>query len=131
MRHQIDGVDFAVDEHILWHRLYDEQLPHLAVLEFLGVLGSNKDTPLIAGPADRVRYRPQRQIRLRGLLFNNPYVESVSERAIPDDDKWKTWKELFSEDATGLGDDDMEYLRKVFLSFDDFAKAIEQIGRAS
>ena len=125
MRHQIDGVDFAVDEHIWGHRLYDEQLPHLAVLEFLGVLGSNKDTPLIAGPADRVRYRPQRQIRLRGLLFNNPYVESVSERAIPDDDKWKTWKELFSEDATGLGDDDMEYLRKVFLSFDDFAKAIE------
>jgi len=125
MRHQIDGVDFAVDEHIWGHRLYDEQLPHMAVLEFLGVLGSNKDTPLIAAPADRVRYRPQRQIRLRGLLFNNPYVESVSEKAIPDDDKWKSWKELFAEDATGLGDDDMEYLRQVFLNFDDFAKAIE------
>ncbi len=125
MRPQIDGVNFAVDEHIWGHRLYDEQLPHLAVLEFLGVLGSNADTPLQATPNDRVRYQPQRQIRLRGLLFNNPYVESVRERALPDEDKWKVWKEQFAVDATGLGDENMDYLRQVFLSFDDFAKAIE------
>ncbi len=125
MRQQVEGVDFAVDEHIWGHRLYDEQLPHLTVLEFLGVLGSNADNPLQASATDRVRYRPQRQIRLRGLLFNNPYVEAVRERAIPDEDKWKAWKELFSLDATGLGDDDMDYLRQVFMSFDDFAKAIE------
>lgn len=125
MRQQVEGVDFAVDEHIWGHRLYDEQLPHLTVLEFLGVLGSNADSPLQASATDRVRYRPQRQIRLRGLLFNNPYVEAVRERAIPDEDKWKAWKELFSLDATGLGDDDMDYLRQVFMSFDDFAKAIE------
>lgn len=125
MRQQIDGVDFAVDEHIWGHRLYDEQLPHLAVLEFFCVLGSNADNPLAAAPADRVRYRPQRQIRLRGLLFNNPYVEAVRERAIPDEDKWRQWKELFAHDATGLGDDDMDYLRGVFTSFDDFAKSIE------
>lgn len=125
MRQQIDGVDFAVDEHIWGHRLYDEQLPHLTVLEFLGVLGSNADNPLVATPTDRVRYRPQRQMRLRGLLFNNPYVESVRDRSIPDDEKWKVWKELFADDATGIGDDDMDYLRQVFLNFDDFAKAIE------
>jgi hypothetical protein len=125
MRQQIDGVDFAVDEHIWGHRLYDEQLPHLTVLEFLGVLGSNIDRPLQATPANRVRYRPQRQIRLRGLLFNNPYVESVREKAIPDNEKWNVWKELFANDSTGIGDDDMSYLRQVFMSFDDFAKAIE------
>lgn len=125
MRPQIDGVDFAVDEHIWGHRLYDEQLPHLAVLEFLGVLGSNADNPLIATPEETVRYRPQRQIRLRGLLFNNPYVESVRERAQSDEDKWKHWGALFAGDATGIGDDDMAYLRKAFASFDDFAKSIE------
>lgn len=125
MRQVVDGVDFAVDEHIWGHRLYDEQLPHLTVLEFLGVLGSNADKPLQAAPTDRVRYRPQRQIRLRGLLFNNPYVESVRERALSDDEKWKVWKELFAVDATGIGDEEMDYLRSVFLSFDDFAKAIE------
>lgn len=125
MRLRIDGVDFAVDEHIWGHRLYDEQLPHLAVLEFLGVLGSNLDAPLVADVGDKVRYRPQRQIRLRGLLFNNPFVETIHERSIPDDEKWREWSELFAQDATKLGDEDMGYLRQAFASFDDFAKAIE------
>jgi hypothetical protein len=125
MRSKIDGVDFAVDEHIWGHRLYDEQLPHLAVLEFLCVLGSNADNPLRAAPGDKVRYRPQRQIRLRGLLFNNPYVEAVREKSISDEDKWAQWGERFAVDATQLGDGDMTYLRQVFNSFDDFAKAIE------
>lgn len=125
MRPKIDNVDFAVDEHIWGHRLYDEQLPHLAVLEFLGVLGSNTENPLRAKVEDTVRYKPQRQIRLRGLLFNNPYVEAVREKNIPDEDKWTEWNARFAEDAILLGDGDMGYLRKVFASFDDFAKAIE------
>lgn len=125
MRTKIDGVDFAVDEHIWGHRLHDAQLPHLTVLEFLGVLGSNLDNPLGALPTDRVRYLPQRQIRLRSLLFNNPYVEAVRDRPISDDDKWKQWNELFALDSTKHGDEDLDYLRQVFTSFDDFAKAIE------
>lgn len=127
MRQRIDieRVDFTVDEHIWGHRLYDEQLPHLTVLEFLGVFGSNLDSPLIAAPSDKVKYRPQHQIRLRGLLFNNPFVETIRERSIADEDKWHEWSTLFYEDATHLGDEDMSYLRKAFSSFDDFAKAIE------
>ena len=125
MRERVEGVDFAVDEHIWGHRLYDEQLPHLAVMEFLGVLGSNKESPLIEPPVGKVRYKPQRQIRLRSLLFNNPYVQTVRDRPISDSDKWSQWKELFVFEATGHGDKDIDYLREVFLSFDDFAKAIE------
>lgn len=125
MRPTIEKVDFAVDEHIWGHRLYDEQLPHLAVLEFLGVLGSNLDKPLLAGADGKVKYQPQHQIRLRGLLFNNPYVESVRDKDISDDDKWRVWKEHFAQDSTKMGDEDMDYLRKVFTKFDDFAKAIE------
>ncbi|MFZ6876241.1 hypothetical protein ACO0LF_29610 [Undibacterium sp. Di27W] len=124
MRKKINNVDFAVDEHIWGHRLYDEQLPHLTVLEFLGVLGSNTNAPL-AGLPEQVRYRPQRQIRLRGLLFNNPFVESIRERAISDEEKWREWMDRFAENSTKLGDEDMGYLRGVFSSFDDFAKAIE------
>lgn len=124
-RLEIDRVDFAVDEHIWGHRLYDEQLPHLTVLEFFGVLGSNLDSPLIAEPTDKVRYRPQHQIRLRGLLFNNPFVEAIRERSITDDEKWREWSALFAQDATKLGDEDMAYLRNAFSTFDDFAKAIE------
>lgn len=125
MRPTIDNVDFAVDEHIWGHRLYDEQLPHLTVLEFLGVLGSNLDKPLAAVPGEKVKYQPQRQIRLRGLLFNNPYIESVREKDISDDEKWKVWNVHFAQDSTKMGDEDMDYLRKVFTKFDDFAKAIE------
>lgn len=124
-RIDIDRVDFAVDEHIWGHRLYDEQLPHLAVLEFLGVLGSNLDSPLIATAGDKVRYRPQHQIRLRGLLFNNPFVEAIRSRSISDDEKWQEWGASFAQDATKHGDEDMDYLRKAFSNFDDFAKAIE------
>ena len=125
MRQRIDAVDFAVDEHIWGHRLYDEQLPHLTFLEFLGVLGSNLEDPLSAPTSGTVRYRPQRQFRLRGLLFNNPYVESVRVRRIPDAEKWAEWGERFKQDATRNDDEDMAYLREVFVEFDDFAKAIE------
>lgn len=127
MRPHIDNVDFAVDEHIWGHRLYDEQLPHLTVLEFLSVLGANADSPLSVEEGQVVRYKPQRQIRLRSLLFNNPYVESIRNRALPDSEKWNEWMEMFVANATGLEEGDFNYVREAFSSFDDFAKAIELI----
>ncbi len=132
-RPQIKSVDFCVDENIWGHRLYDEQLPHLTVLEFLGVLGSNLDKPLRVheGAGGAVKFQPQRQIRLRGLLFNNPYVESIAESALPDDEKWRQWFDKFDQGKTGNGDDDMAYLRQSFSSFDDFAKAIELLRSSS
>ncbi|HDR9487441.1 TPA: hypothetical protein QDC20_006050 [Burkholderia aenigmatica] len=132
-RPEIKSVDFCVDENIWGHRLYDEQLPHLTVLEFLGVLGSNLDRPLRPhdGLNGAVKFQPQRQIRLRGLLFNNPYVESIAESALPDAEKWRQWFEKFDQGKTGNGDDDMAYLRHSFASFDDFAKAIELLRSSS
>lgn len=125
----IKGVDFCVDENIWGHRLYDEQLPHLTVLEFLGVLVSNLDKPLRphAGMDGAVKFKPQRQMRLRGLLFNNPYVESIAESKLSDDEKWRQWFDKFEQGKTGNGDSaaDVAYLRQSFNSFDDFAKAIE------
>ena len=132
-RPEIKSVDFCVDENIWGHRLYDEQLPHLTVLEFLGVLGSNLDKPLLPqeGIGGAVKFQPQRQIRLRGLLFNNPYVEAIAESALPDEEKWKQWFDKFAQGATGNGDGDMTYLRQAFSSFDDFAKAIELLRSSS
>lgn len=132
-RPEIKSVDFCVDENIWGHRLYDEQLPHLTVLEFLGVLGSNLDRPLRQhqDQCGLVSFKPQRQIRLRGLLFNNPYVESISESAVSDEEKWKRWFDCFEKGATGNGDQDMTYLRHSFTSFDDFAKAIELLRSSS
>jgi hypothetical protein len=132
-RPEIKSVDFCVDENIWGHRLYDEQLPHLAVLEFLGVLGSNLDRPLKLREEDggTAKFKPQRQIRLRGLLFNNPYVESIADGAASDEEKWRQWFDRFAQGATGNGDADMAYLRSSFSSFDDFAKAIELLRSSS
>lgn len=132
-RPEIRSVDFCVDENIWGHRLYDEQLPHLTVLEFLGVLGSNLDQPLRPHreQGGAVMFKPQRQVRLRGLLFNNPYVESIAQSAGSDEEKWKQWFERFRQGATGNGDEDMAYLRRSFTSFDDFAKAIELLRSSS
>ncbi len=134
-RPEIKGVDFCVDENIWGHRLYDEQLPHLTVLEFLGALGSNLDKPLRPheGLGGAFKFQPQRQIRLRGLLFNNPYVESISESAQPDDAKWRQWLERFAQGSTGNGDgaQDVAFLRHSFASFDDFAKAVELLRSSS
>jgi len=125
MRQIIKDVDFAVDEHIWGHRLYDEQLPHLAVLEFLVVFLSNIDAPFALSQLGSARYKSQIQIRLRGLLFNNPYVETVRAKQLPDSEKWIQWSEYFLSDSSILGDDDLSYLQQTFESFDDFAKAIE------
>jgi hypothetical protein len=132
-RPEIKNVDFCVDENIWGHRLYDEQLPHLTVLEFLGLLGSNLDKPLRPheGMGGSVKFQPQRQIRLRSLLFNNPYVESIAESAKPDEEKWRQWFEKFDQGKTGNGDDDMTYLRQSFSSFDDFAKAVDLLRSSS
>lgn len=121
----IKDVDFKVDERIWGHRLYDEQLPHLTVLEFLSVLGSNLEKPLLAGLEDGVTYQPQRQFRLRELLFNNPFVETVRGMAVSDEEKWKRWVELFREASFNSSDEDMSYLRMVFSTFEDFSRAIE------
>lgn len=131
MRRPIEKVEFAVDEHIWGHRLYDEQLPHLTMLEFLNVLLSNMADPLKAEPDGAVTYKPQRQIRLRSILFNNPYIEAVRARPISDEEKWSQWSGLFAVDATGFGDSDMGYLRDVFHEFDDFARAVELLRSSS
>lgn len=132
MRPSIKEVEkFAVDEHIWGHRLYDEQLPHLAVLEFLGVLASNRANPLRPPATGDVMYRPQRQIRLRSLLFNNPYIETIRAKEVCDEDKWKQWTDRFNEDCAKLENGDMGYLRKVFNTFDDFAKAVELLRSSS
>jgi hypothetical protein len=125
MRPRIEGVDFAVDEHIWGHRLYDEQLPHLLILEFLGVLASNLDKPLHPVDTKELKFTPQRQTRLRALLFNNPYVESIRQRSISNEEKWRQWNDRFAQDCMSLGDWNLAYLRQRFAEFDDFAKAVE------
>lgn len=118
-----DDVEFVVDELIWGHRLYDEQLPHLIFLEFLGILAANRDQPLIEN-GQSVTYKPQRQMKLRGVLFNNPYIEMIAaSKNKSDEAKWQEWLIKYTEGAAT--EDDMSYLRAVFSSFDDFSRVVE------
>lgn len=123
-RERIEEVDFAVDEHIWGHRLYDEQLPHLTLLEFLGILRANSALPLRHDADGRVRYRPAWQVTLRALLFNNPNLDAIRLRREADADKWRSWEESFRKDAGDLAVGSLGHLREAFLSFEDFAKAV-------
>lgn len=130
MRPHIDDVAFAVEEHIWGHRLYDEQLPHLIFLEFLGILLFKRDKPLEADSDGFVRYVPRRQFLLRNVLFNNPHIDTISTKRIPDEEKWGEWHRSFLAGTSGIGDQDLTHLRDVFQNFEDFARSVELL-RAS
>ena len=124
----LEDVDFVVDEKIWGHRLYDEQLPHLILLEFLGILASHRDDPLNEVD-DKVIYKPQRQLRLRGVLFNNPYINIIASSNRSDEKKWQEWFEEYQKGA--YAEEDMTYLKEVFSSFDDFARVVELLRSSS
>ncbi|MER8548854.1 hypothetical protein NKH41_24590 [Mesorhizobium sp. M1169] len=120
------GPAFWVDEAIWGHRLHDEQTPWLILLEFLGVLRSEH----VAGRAlaeeefNALSYRPQTQLRLRNLIFNNPYLLTIGAEKLSDDAAWTKWLELMEQNAGGLESRDFSYLRGRFDSFDDFASVV-------
>lgn len=124
----LEDVDFVIDEKIWGHRLYDEQLPHLILLEFLGILAAHRDDPLNELD-DKVIYKPQRQLRLRGVLFNNPYINIIASANKSDEKKWQEWFEEYQKGA--YAEEDMSYLQEVFDSFNDFARVIELLRSSS
>ncbi|RUV90898.1 hypothetical protein EOA49_32280, partial [Mesorhizobium sp. M1A.F.Ca.IN.020.04.1.1] len=120
------GPAFWVDEAIWGHRLHDEQTPWLILLEFLGVLRSEE----LAGRAlseqelNALSYRPQTQLRLRNLIFNNPYLLTIGAERLSDDAAWTKWLELMEQNAGGLESRNFSYLRSRFDTFDDFASVV-------
>jgi len=120
-----DNISFAVDEHIWGHRLHDAQFPHLTFLEFLTVLASNQHRPFAVDAEGYAEYTPQRQLRLRHILFNNPRIDVIANKRIADEDKWIEWSGQFLNGAVGLGEHDLSHLREAFFTFGDFARAVD------
>ncbi|WP_316162456.1 hypothetical protein [Bradyrhizobium sp. SZCCHNRI20481] len=120
------GPQMWVDEAIWGHRLYDEQTPWLTMMEFLGVLHAehSQGRALRETNLNGLSYRPQQQLRLRNLLFNNPHIATVRAGDRSDDAMWCTWLALMRENAGGLDDADFGYLRDRFESFEDFAAIV-------
>jgi hypothetical protein len=120
------GPDFWIDEAIWGHRLYDEQTPWLTFLEFMTVLLAEHRAgrPLREERLNSLSYRPQLQLRLRNLVFNNPHIMTVLAEDRADEAAWTIWLAKMAESAGGLDNTDFSYLRDRFESFQDFAAVI-------
>lgn len=120
------GPDFWIDEAIWGHRLYDEQTPWLTFLEFMTVLLAEHRAgrPLREETLNSLSYRPQLQLRLRNLVFNNPHIMTVLAEDRADEAAWTIWLAKMAESAGGLDNTDFSYLRDRFESFQDFAAVI-------
>lgn len=120
------GPDFWIDEAIWGHRLYDEQTPWLTFLEFMTVLLAEHRAgrALREETLNSLSYRPQLQLRLRNLVFNNPHIMTVLAEDRADEAAWSIWLGKMAETAGGLDSTDFSYLRDRFESFQDFAAVI-------
>ncbi len=117
------GPELWIDEAIWGHRLHDEQTPWLTLLEFLGIFNVARvdGKALQETRPNMLVYRPQTQLYLRNILFNNPHIASVLGEARNDDAMWSEWLELMKENAGGIPQADFSYVRQNFESFSDFA----------
>lgn len=122
---------YVVDELIWGFRFNDDQLPVMILLEFLNVLASNIDNPLGCGSEYPVIIKRRRQIRVRELLFNNPFIELVREnKSIKNNnDKWKLWHALMKSNTSSnaILDENIDQYQKQFEDFDAFCDAITLI----
>ena len=120
------GPDFWIDEAIWGHRLYDEQTPWLTFLEFMTVLLAEHRAgrALREETLNSLSYRPQLQLRLRNLVFNNPHIMTFLAEDRADEAAWTIWLGKMAETAGGLDCTDFSYLRDRFESFQDFAAVI-------
>lgn len=121
-----NGPAFWIDEAIWGHRLHDEQTPWLTFLEFLTVFlaESRAGRGLREEAMNSLSYKPQLQLRLRNLVFNNPHITTIQQEERPDDTAWALWLEKMAETAGGLEKADFTYLRDRFETFQDFAAVI-------
>lgn len=128
-----DGI--WVDEQIWGHRLHDEQTPWLTFLEFLTVFHALQSTALQnhRSPAEALTYRPQRQIRLRNILFNNPHFVELKELQVSSDEAWKLWLDRMARNPSGEAVSGLVLsdLQGRFASFQDFVRAVEYFRRTA
>ncbi|MGU3420731.1 hypothetical protein [Methylobacterium sp. D54C] len=115
-----------VDEQIWGHRLWDSQSPWLILMEFLVVAeAQHRSGALLAGGSPYpLRYRPNKRMYLRNILYNNESLVRVAERVTDDATAWARWLEWMGENAQAVPSRDFSYLRSRFPSFHEFAALV-------
>lgn len=122
------NIKLWLEEAIWGHRLYDDQTPWLAMLEFLNVFRSR----MALGKALREEYGPERHEDIvydmermravRYLVFNNPYMRQVEQSVVSDGERWKRWLEHVGDNALKV---DFGYLKKRFNDFSELCRVVE------
>lgn len=132
-------------ENIWGHRLLAQQTPQFVLLEFLTILlyryqliknQHDENTSLFTfvkdekSQKDIIFYTAESHIRLRSLIFNNPYLEyyyhKLQDNLIDKDKVWDKWEEQFRKPDSNLSrHDDLSYLRDLFSNFSDFVNVIK------
>jgi hypothetical protein len=125
-----------IDEQIWGHRLHDEQTPWLTFLEFLTVFRAS-GAKALAGHhkiSEPLEYTPQRQMRLRNILFNNPHFMEMQESIHRGSaDAWDRWIMRMSRKPSGQPDIPLNFadLREHFSDFQDFVRVVEYLRRTA
>lgn len=122
------NIKLWLEESIWGHRLYDDQTPWLAVLEFLNVFRSRmalgKALKEEFGP-DRhedIVYDMERMRAVRYLVFNNPYMRQVEQTVQADGERWKRWLDHVGDNSHKIS---FDYLKGRFNDFSELCRVVE------
>ncbi len=122
-----------VDEAIWGHRLYDEQLPWMVLLEFLNIFHYEFDKQRAfeePNGFNTLKYRAAHRLYLRNILFNNPHLPEVLKSFPSDNSRWDEWLKRMKA-AQGIAHPDFNYLKDRFHTFDDFSEVVSLIRLTS
>lgn len=122
------------EEAYLGNAFHTNQLKQHTILELLQVLYSqDPNNPLTietANETGQVEFTRYTRARLRHILFNNPYVGSISaNNSLLEDEKWDAWRDQFNalnkdEKVQPITEKTTDQYKKDFGSFENFEKAI-------
>jgi hypothetical protein len=122
-----------VDEAIWGHRLYDEQLPWMVLLEFLNVFHyefEKKRAFEEPNGFNTLKYRAAHRLHLRNILFNNPHLPDILRTLPSDSSRWDEWLKRMKS-AQGIAHPEFNYLKDRFHSFEDFCEVVSLIRLTS
>lgn len=120
------NIKLWLEEAIWGHRLYDDQTPWLALLEFLNVFRSRGGRALREefgeGRHEDIVYDMERMRAVRYLVFNNPYLRQIEQSTQSDGERWRKWLAQVSDNSLKIS---FDYLKGRFNDFGELCRVVE------
>ena len=124
------SVQMRVQEYMYGHRILNEQVPYMIVLEALTVYASKKrgSTIVSSGYHEKFIYEVPYREKLRFLLFQDRNLEQIiSDTKIPPSNKFKRWKESVNKQYQPSTENNkaFDYLEEIFDSLHNLHQAVK------